>query len=98
MIGGLGDSLILAYCEPVDRRKGFEGLSGVVRNVMGQDPLCGAWFIFTNWRRTIAKVLRFDGTGLCVYAKRLACSVLQVPVRHGLGGVALPATANGSDR
>lgn len=72
MILGRPSSLrIYAHCEPVDMRKGFEGLAGVVRNAMGKDPLCGAVFLFTNRRRTIAKALLFDGSGLCVYAKRL---------------------------
>jgi len=62
---------IYAYCEPIDMRKGFEGLSGIVRNEMGQDPLSGCLFIFTNRRRTHAKMLSFDGSGLCIYAKRL---------------------------
>ena len=57
--------------EPVDMRKGFEGLSSLVREELGKDPLSGALFLFTNKTRTRAKVLLFDGTGLCVYAKRL---------------------------
>ncbi len=35
------------------------------------DVASTAMFLFTNKRRTLAKVLRFDGTGLCIYAKRL---------------------------
>lgn len=71
MIGKLGSVEIYAYCEPVDMRKGFEGLAGIVREQMAQDPLSGALYLFTNRRRTHAKVLLFDGSGLCVYAKRL---------------------------
>ena len=52
-------------------RKGFEGLSALVRNEMKMDALSGALFLFVNRRRTHAKVLHFDGTGLCVFAKRL---------------------------
>lgn len=71
MINRVGRVTIFAYCAPTDMRKGFEGLSGLVREELGKDPLCGALFLFTNRRRTHAKVLTFDGTGLCVYAKRL---------------------------
>lgn len=71
MIGALGRVKVFAYCEPTDMRKGYEGLSGLVREAMGDDPLCGAMFLFVNRRRTHAKVLHFDGTGLCVLAKRL---------------------------
>lgn len=61
---------IFAYCEPVDMRKRFEGLAGLVREAMGQDPLSGSLFLFTNRRGSHAKVLLFDGSGLCIYAKR----------------------------
>ncbi len=71
MIGRLGSIEIFAYCKPVDMRKGFEGLAGVVRNEMKRDPLSGALFLFTNRRRTRAKALLFDGSGMCIYAKRL---------------------------
>ncbi len=60
-----------AYCRPVDMRKSYEGLSRVVRQEMGQEVLSGHLFLFTNKRRNRAKVLYFDGTGLCVLAKRL---------------------------
>jgi transposase len=62
---------VVAYCQPVDMRKGYEGLSRLVRKEMGQDVLSGMLFLFTNKRRNRAKVLYFDGTGLCVLSKRL---------------------------
>ena len=60
-----------AYAVPVDMRKGFEGLSALVRLGMNHDPLSGNLYLFANRHRTRAKVLLWDGTGLCVYAKRL---------------------------
>ena len=71
MIGELGSTRIYAYCEPTDMRKGHAGLAALVRQSLGRDPLSGALFLFTNRRRTHAKILWFDGTGLCLYAKRL---------------------------
>lgn len=71
MMARLGQVTIHAYCAPVDMRKHFEGLSALVREEMGQDPLSGALFLFTNRRRTHAKALWFDGSGLCVLSKRL---------------------------
>ena len=71
MIGALGSVEIYAYCAPVDLRKHWEGLSALVREELGCDPLSGAVLLFTNKRRTLVKVLRFDGTGLCIYCKRL---------------------------
>ena len=63
---------MFAYRRPVDLRKGFEGLSALVQQALGRDPLSGALYLFTNRRRTTAKVLHFDGSGLGLYIKRLA--------------------------
>ena len=57
--------------EAVDMRKGFEGLFGLVRDHLGQYPLSGHLFLFTNRRRTRLKALVWDGSGLWVCAKRL---------------------------
>lgn len=62
---------VFAYGSPVDMRKGFEGLSALVRLVMRGDPLSGDLYLFVNRHRKRAKVLLWDGTGLCLYAKRL---------------------------
>lgn len=71
MIGTVGRVKVYAYCLPVDMRKGFEGLSALVREQLDRDPLSGALYLFTNKPRTRAKILSFDGSGLCIYAKRL---------------------------
>lgn len=44
-------------------RKGFDGLSGIVRNALQKDPLTGDIFIFTNRRRNQIKLLLFEGDG-----------------------------------
>lgn len=54
-----------------DMRKSFDGLSGLVRGALAQDPLSGHLFVFCNRRRDRLKVLYFDGSGLWVFAKRL---------------------------
>lgn len=56
---------------PIDMRKGFDGLHGLVRDSLGEDPLSGHLFLFTNRQQTRLKVLVFDGSGLWVCAKRL---------------------------
>jgi transposase len=69
---GLGPATrIYLGTEPIDMRKGFEGLFGLVRDHLGQDPLSGHLFLFINRSRTRLKVLVWDGTGLWVCAKRL---------------------------
>lgn len=54
-----------------DMRKGFEGLSGLVREKLQGDPLSGHLFLFCNAQRTRLKILFWDGSGLWVCAKRL---------------------------
>lgn len=53
--------------EPVDMRYGFERLSGLARERMGYDARSGALFVFVGKRRDTAKVLFFDGTGICLF-------------------------------
>jgi transposase len=52
-------------------RKGFDGLYGLVREHLKADPLSGDMYLFVSGNRKRAKVLMWDGTGLCLYAKRL---------------------------
>jgi transposase len=62
---------VYAYAKPVDMRKGFDGLSALITADLQRDPLNGDAFIFVSRDRVRAKVLHWDGTGLCIYAKRL---------------------------
>lgn len=62
---------VWAWPRPTDLRKGYDGLYALVRNDMRRDPLCGDLFLFVNRNRTHCKILHWDGTGLCLYAKRL---------------------------
>lgn len=62
---------VFAYPEPVDLRKGYDGLYGLVKQSLKRDPLSGDLFLFCNRRRRGCKVLVWDGTGLCVFQKRL---------------------------
>jgi len=56
---------------PVDFRKAHDGLSQVVRDVFGDDPLSGHLFVFTNKRRDRIKLLFWDRNGLWLLYKRL---------------------------
>lgn len=71
MIGSSRAVRVFARNGPTDLRKGFDGLYALVVNELGQDPLKGDLYLFINTRRTSAKVLLWDGTGLCIYTKRL---------------------------
>lgn len=52
-------------------RKGFDGLAGLVRTQLGEEPLSGHLFVFANATRTRLKILFWDGSGLWVCSKRL---------------------------
>ncbi len=71
MIGLSRRVRVFAYTRPVDMRKQYDGLYALVVAELKADPLSGDLFLFTNRRRTRAKVLLWDGTGLCLYQKRL---------------------------
>jgi transposase len=69
---GLGRRVpVFAYGDAVDMRKSFDTLSAIVREHVKRDVLDGALYVFVGKDRRRAKVLYWDGTGLCVLAKRL---------------------------
>ena len=63
---------ILVAVEPVDFRKGIDGLVQVCKTVLGQDPFGGGVFAFRNRRATALKVLVYDGQGFWLCQKRLS--------------------------
>lgn len=80
---GLGRRVqVFAFGEPVDMRKSFDTLSAVVREHIKRDVLDGALFVFIGKDRRRAKVLFWDGTGLCVLAKRLEKGRFSAPWAH----------------
>ena len=60
-----------AYPQPTDLRNGYNGLFGLVKTGLSRDPLSGELFLFVNKRRDSCKVLMWDGTGLCIFQKKL---------------------------
>ncbi len=59
------------YRQPTDIRKSFDALAALVRHALDEDPLSGALFTFVNRRRTMMKVLCFEGDGYSIWSKRL---------------------------
>lgn len=62
---------VYAHTAPTDMRKGFDSLCALVSEQLGGHPTSGDVFLFLSRDRIRAKVLHFDGTGLCLYIKRL---------------------------
>ena len=66
---------------PVDFRKGFDGLCGIVQEHMRREVTEGGVFIFVNRRRSAIKLLKWEGDGLAIYHKRLEQGVFEEPQR-----------------
>lgn len=69
---------IFVHSKPADLRKGFDGLSGIVRGELQADPLDGSLFVFVNRRRDRVKILHWDGSGYWLYYKRLEAGTFEV--------------------
>ena len=62
---------VLMATRPVDFRKGMDGLAALVKEQLRADPYAGVIFVFRARRADRVKLIVWDGTGLCLYAKRL---------------------------
>ena len=71
MMLGTRSIRVWAFPEPIDLRKGFNGLWGLVERVLARDIQGGDLFLFVSRNRKAAKVLYWDGTGLVILHKRL---------------------------
>lgn len=63
---------LLLATQPVDFRKGIDGLAALCRQHLSQDPFGGTLFIFTNRRRCAVKILVYDGQGFWLSLKRFS--------------------------
>ena len=68
---------ILLAVEPVDFRKGIDGLARLCRVELKADPFSGHVFIFRNRRKTAIKILTYDGQGFWIFQKRLSAGRFQ---------------------
>jgi transposase len=64
---------------PVDMRKSFDGLFGIIREEFQQDPLSGHLFLFVNKRRDRMKAIFWDDDGFVIWYKRLEAGTWQLP-------------------
>ena len=79
MIRPIHQVQVFACLVPTDMRRSFDGLSGMVRQMLQQDPLSGALFLFRNRSRDRLKILYWDRDGLAIWYKRLERGSFQFP-------------------
>jgi transposase len=71
---------IFVGLDPIDLRWGFDRLAGIVADRLTRDARSGAMFVFFGRRRDCLKILFFDGTGLCLFYKRLDAGTFRLPL------------------
>lgn len=79
MLALLPTGRILLAIEPVDGRKGIDGLAGVVRMALHHDPQSGDLFVFKNRRGDRLKILAWMGDGFALYLRRLERGTFAFP-------------------
>jgi transposase len=79
---------IFVALDPIDLRWGFDRLCGMVAERLGRSARSGALFVFFGRRRTAAKILFADRTGVCVFYKRLDAGTFRIPAPALAGDVA----------
>jgi transposase len=67
------------YRGACDMRKGFDSLSGVVRNEYKMDPHAGDVFVFFSRQFNKVKLLHFQGDGFAIFSKRLERGTFEMP-------------------
>lgn len=70
---------VMVATKPIDFRKGADGLAALVRETLGQDPFCGAIFVFRSKRADRIKIVAWDGSGLVLVWKRLEQGAFRWP-------------------
>ena len=78
-----GIPTVLVASEPVDFRKGYDGLCGVVREKMEEDPLSAKLFVFRNRRSDQIRILWWDRNGFAMWMKRLERGTFRFPAKEG---------------
>ena len=76
---------VFVALDPVDMRSSFDRLSGIAKEQVGYDARSGALFVFFGRRRDALKILFFDGTGMCIFYKRLDGGAFRLPDARGDG-------------
>jgi transposase len=79
--------------DPIDFRRGIDGIVNICKVKLVSDPMNGAWFVFSNRKRTAVKLLVYDGQGYWLCMKRFSqgklawwpkstCSIETITAQH----------------
>jgi transposase len=71
---------IFLHAEPIDMRKSFDGLFGIIKSDLQLDARDGGVFMFLNLRRNRIKLIYWDRDGLAIWMKRLEKGCYQRPL------------------
>ena len=78
----LSNAVKIYYCPmPVNLHRSFDGLPGLVRQILNHDPLDGSLYVFFNRRLTSVKILCWEGDGYSIWSKRLERGRFNLPRR-----------------
>ena len=72
-----------------DMRKGIDGLAMLVQGMLRQDPFSGHLFLFRGRKANLLKIVFWDGTGFCLFTKRLEQGRFHWPVTCEMGGTVM---------
>jgi len=86
---------VFVYSGECDMRSSFERLTGLAKNVVKQEPYTGHLFLFLSRNRRSVKILYFDGTGYCIWYKRLEAGTFSKPAKEELDFRALRCVLEG---
>ena len=78
MLNFVVSTKIFVHTRSTDMRKGFQGLSAIVREQFEADPTDGSLFIFINRRRDRMKLLHFAEGGFWLYYRLLEAGTFEV--------------------
>lgn len=79
MLSLTGSLRVFVCAQPADMRRSFDGLCGMVEQIVREDPLSGHLFVFRNRNRDRLKILYWDRDGLAIWYKRLEAGTWQLP-------------------
>ncbi len=88
---------IFVYAKPIDMRKSFDGLFGMVQAHLHQDPFSGSLFLFRSKRGNFLKILWWDLDGFAIFAKKLEIGTFRFPPVRFVNGEYQPIEIERTD-